>query len=475
MLPSAPHQPPELDLLAINSHDMIEQTLRRVASYPVPVARSCHLGNNGAYNWGWLALARNTRLIMFDHTTYGADKICLPWAILGDRGAIIAMYSITGGEIGGSRGVHVNVATRAISSKYRAILNYSVPAWHGGVPLPAYHYATNLRLARRFNWSLPSYDAREILNNFDLFSSIVVAAHRRRSLDQLFDRWAHTRGDRVVFTKIESFAGRGDHLVVRDPGQRPLFEGPLGELLAQVHESLSRLQAHIEHGKPLDRVAYPWLSLPYAYLFGAATDYARSIDLRTCLHAGGLASPYYMNQPQFRARFRVVYDALARDGFLPQPFRFVLVPIGCCQLFSTSAASPLDDIVERWRQIVASLPERRAILDLLASRAHPFGPELARATRELDHRFLGWLRAEMVRFAEHDVNRLPVCYDAAASDSATFNKYGIGSCSLLQVTPRFSPSLASLTWVEANWLTQVLALLLADYDELRGGDVPLAT
>ena len=51
--------------------ESIEETLGLVAEYPIPVARS---GNNGSYNWGWLALARNTRLMLFDHTTYGTDR-----------------------------------------------------------------------------------------------------------------------------------------------------------------------------------------------------------------------------------------------------------------------------------------------------------------------------------------------------------------------------------------------------------------
>jgi hypothetical protein len=453
------------NLLTIPYLEPIEATLARIAASPLPVPRTCHLGNNGAYNWGWLSLARNSRLVLFDHTTYGADRVCLPWTVLGDYGRVAAYYDIDGSEVERHRGVHVNAPARAIPPKHRSILNYGINARQGEVPLATHHYATNIELARRFNASVPSYDSREILDNFDLFAGIVETAHGRGTLERLFDRWVHTRGRRVVFTKLESVEGRGDRVVLRGPGGEVLFDGTVAELLAQVDESLGSLRAHVELGRPLAGIGHPWLSLPFAYLFGAATDYARRPDLRVHVHAGGLTSPYYMNDPAFRVRFRAVYDELARTAFLPRGFRFVLVPIGCCQLFATSSPSILGEIVERWRGTVASLPNRRAVLDLLAGQSRPFGPEFRRATRELDSRFLAWLRAAVLRFDQGDANRLPVCYDGARELAQTFNKYGIGHRALLQATPEFSPSFGSLSWVEGEWLVHVLALLLAHHDE----------
>lgn len=460
--------PADPDLLTVVYHETIETTLAHVAAYPLPVPRSCHLGNNGPYNWGWLSLARNTRLVLFDHTTYGADRLCLPWTVLADYGRVVAFFDIEGQEVAHYRDTHVNAPARAIPPKYRGILNYGIQAVHEGRPLPAYHYAKNLELARRFNGSVPSYDSQEILDNFDLFSSIVTAAHARGQLHDLFDRWAHTRGTRVVFTKIESFESRRDHLLVLGPGREVLFDGTLADLLAQMHDSLAILRAHVEQAQQLGGIAHPWMSLPFAYLFGAVTDCVRCPNLHTHLHAGGLTSPYYMSRADFRARFQLVYGHLSSSGFLPRPFRFVLVPIGCCQLFATFSSSLLGEIIERWRGSVASLPHRNAVLDLLATRTQPFEVKFQRATREVDDRFLAWLRSEIIRFNERDPNRLPISYDGATTVPETFNKYGMGGLSLLRMTPNFPQSFYSLTWLESEWLTHVLAFLFADHNELTG-------
>lgn len=452
-------------IIRIPYHERIDATLAEIAALPLPVPRTCHLGNNGAYNWGWLAIARNSRLVMFDHTTYGADRVCLPWTVLGDYGRVAACYDIDGNEIERYRGDHVTGPAQDVPPKYRGILNYGIDAWHAGVPLASHHYTTNLELARCYNESVPSYDSREIVENFELFAGIVRAAHERGSLDLLFDRWAHTRGGRVVFTKIDAVERRGARLILSGPGREMLFDGSATELLYELRESLASLRAHVELAKPLGRIAHPWMSLPFAYLFGAATDYAQCSDLRVHVHAGGLTSPYYMNDPAFGKRFQLVYDDLAEADFLPRDFRFVLVPIGCCQLFATSSTSILSGIVERWRATLDSLADRRPVLELLASRSSPFGPELQRAMRELDNRFLDWLRTEVLRFNRCDANRLPICYDGANKNTNAFNKYGIGPRALLHTTPTFPPAFGTLSWIEGEWLIHVLALIFQHQKE----------
>ena len=149
-------------MIEIAHHERVAETLRSVAAYPVPVARTCHLGNNGAYNWGWLALARNTRPVLDDHTTYGADRLCLPWTVLGDGGRVDAAYDIDGGEVVGLAGAHATDAAGAVASRHRSILNYGIPARHGGRPLAQHHHAANRELARHFNGSRPSFDALAI-------------------------------------------------------------------------------------------------------------------------------------------------------------------------------------------------------------------------------------------------------------------------------------------------------------------------
>ena len=52
----------------------IGKTLQAVRSLKSPVIRSFHIGNNTLNNWAWLDLARNTRMVQFDHTLYGMGR-----------------------------------------------------------------------------------------------------------------------------------------------------------------------------------------------------------------------------------------------------------------------------------------------------------------------------------------------------------------------------------------------------------------
>ena len=93
--------------------ERIGETIATVRRSPSPVPRSCHVGNNGAYNWGWLALARNSRVLLYDHTSYGADRVCLPWAVLDDDGLAAAVYDVDGGELAALRGSHAGAVVAA--------------------------------------------------------------------------------------------------------------------------------------------------------------------------------------------------------------------------------------------------------------------------------------------------------------------------------------------------------------------------
>ena len=190
---------------------------RHRATVALPVPRSCHVGNNGAYNWGWLALARNSRVLLYDHTSYGADRVCLPWAVLDDDGLAAAVYDVDGGELAALRGSHAGAVAAASPARYRSILNYGVPATHDGLPLAAHHFLTNSRLAAHFNGSEATFDAREALDAFSVVESIVSHALPDGRLPMLFDRWVERRRGRVVFTKVAAMDVEGERASMLDP------------------------------------------------------------------------------------------------------------------------------------------------------------------------------------------------------------------------------------------------------------------
>ena len=382
----------------------------------------------------------------------------MPWAVLGDDGRVSAFYDIDGVEVTSLRGLHVNATAASVAARHRSILNYAVPARYDGRPLINFHYVVNCRLSHHFNGSTPSYDAREISENFALFERIVRVAAEQRVLDLLFDRWVETRVGRAFFTGISDIAYRGKTLDLVAAGGRALFMGTIDELLAATAESLDALCGCIEHGTAMGRFGYPWLKLPFAYLFGATTEFS-SHPTGVSIHAGGSASPYDMTRPAFRREFGRVHAFLATAEFLPASFRFESLPTACCQLFSTNRSSVLDEIVERWAMAVSRLRDRSAVLARLARRGEPFCADLLAANSRLDPKFVVWLEGAVEALAMEGERHLPVCFSATDRLPDTFNKYGTAWETLRRITPRFPSRFYDLTWIEAEWLANDLALL----------------
>jgi hypothetical protein len=454
------------DVITVAFDERIADTIAAVRQCPSPVPRSCHVGNNGAYNWGWLALAGNSRVLLYDHTTYGADRICLPWAVLDDDGRAAAVYDVDGREIVDLGGSHAGTVAAASPARYRSILNYGVPATHGQLPLATHHFLVNSRLAAHFNGSVATFDAREALRAISVVESIVVHALRDGCLSLLFDRWVERRRSRVVFTKVAATGVDGERVSMSDAQGGVLFAGSAAELLEGMRASLEEVDAHIAEGRPLGPVSYPWLSLPFAYLLTACVDHLRAGGADVAYHAGGLTSPYYMGAQDFISALERLADWLGAAGFLPRPFRFVLIPIGGCQLFSgdDQGREALGRLVACWRDALDSLADRTTVTSLLTHRAHAYGPELAWANGLLDEGLLRRLTAEVRIFNSLQANRLPICYDAEARNGA-FNKYGAGPDSLLEMQAVFPEDLSELTWLEAEWLCQVVATRVADEAE----------
>jgi hypothetical protein len=425
----------------------IGATLRRVRDCPAPVARSCHVGNNSNYNWGWLALARNTRFVMYDHTTYGADRVCFPWMVLLDHGVIGSAVDIDGNPIAELATRHVNATADRFPLRHRSLLNYGLPATVEGRSLTAHHHDANARLSRRVNGSSPSFDSREVVEHFALFSEIVLAFARARELHLLFDRWVQRRRSRVFFVRLGAIGYDGPDLRIDSAEGNALFRGSPAELLRCIHDSLREVVARIAHDRALGNVSYPWLTLPFSYLFGAAAEHAAHPGRDEFYHAGGLTSPYYMGEAAFKASFERLEARLGETGFLPARTRFNVIPIGCCQFFGRPASvGVLEELLDGWKARVRGdgSPEPRPdAVDAAARR---------------------WVYERTLAFNRADANRLPVCFDYSPPTPA-FNKYGLATGALADYEIAFPEPLAALTWGEAECLVQTMGGLFAELPE----------
>ena len=159
---------------------------------------------------------------------------------------------------------------------------------------------------------------------------------------------------------------------------------------------------------------------------------------------------------------------LGATGFLPRPFQFVLIPIGGCQLFSgdDQGLEALGRVIAYWRDALDALPNRAAVTRRLARRAHAYGPELSWANELLERRLVRRLIQAVRTFNALQPNRLPICFDAGTREGP-FNKYGAGPSSLLTMRAVFPDGLSELTWLEAEWLCQLVATRVADRDRAR--------
>src|SRR5882757_3924100 len=95
-------------VIACPMRPRIAATLAEIRQLRSPVVRSCHVGNNTANIWGWLALARHARIAQVDHTLYGVDEVCLPWMVLDDGGRSAACYDYRGEPVPSAVGRHAS-------------------------------------------------------------------------------------------------------------------------------------------------------------------------------------------------------------------------------------------------------------------------------------------------------------------------------------------------------------------------------
>src|SRR5262249_16085418 len=142
-------------------------------------------------------------------------------------------------------------------------------------------------------------------------------------------------------------------------------------------------------------------------------------------HAGGSASQYYINSPDFRHRARAVRDIVVGADLLPPGACLTIIPTFCCELFATTAEglAILEDIIREWRADLNKHREEfeRALLDLRCT-VDPF--EVGRQAHAIiDREFLQSLDRAVSAFNVVDANRLPVAHVAYRRHSH-YNKFG---------------------------------------------------
>ena len=458
-------------MLRIAFDDTVSATLEAIGRLAAPVLRSCHIGNNGSYNFGWLALAGNTRLCMYDHTTYGADRVCHPWLVVGDRGRILRAFGVDGMTRPELQGLHVSAPEVAVPVKHRSILNFGLAAHIDGIPLVTWHHDRNRRLALAVNGSLSTFDAKQMQIHFALLTRITEFFAARGRLDVLFDRWVTVRRGRVMLMRIGQLVVEAGTVSIWGTDGALLFGGTLAAMLTSLESGLASVVQRVTTGSTADRLDYPWIRLGVAYLFGAACEFASDAGQRRFYHAGGLTSPYYMDEAPFRAQFTQAETLLVEGGFLPFGVEFVVVPIGACQFFARSgAASLLDDLLATAVAVLRAHALPQAVsraLRLLAlsgaSGAAPQPPLLA----GLDASACESLRQLTLAFNEIDPNTLPSCL--RVGDFNGFTRYGadgLGAGAVESgVKLHFPALLRELSWGEAEWILQVLGELHAGEPE----------
>ncbi|MCB1055587.1 MAG: hypothetical protein KDD11_08760 [Acidobacteria bacterium] len=444
----------------------IAETLATVSGLVRPVVRTCHVGNNTANVWGWLALAGNAYLGMYDHTLYGVDENCIPWVVLGDDGRIEVCANQRGELRPEEVGEHVNRHLGRAEQKYFAHLNFGIFARYRDQDLFTSHYLLAERLSRQMNGRSVLIRSQEVLAERDLFTALILDFFRHRKLDLLFNRWVRTTGKKgyAVAKKIRSIEyGPGSTATIVAASSGTVFEGGAEELVAAFFDGMEKVSRRVRSAAPLGIISYPWFENYFNFLTYAATEARADPTQRVFYHAGGSSSQYYINHEPVQRGFRELTELLEAWGYLPPGSRVCVIPTFCCQLFATApdALPQLEGLIEVWRDW---LDRHRSVaarhVARLGETTEPFTVGEAVA-QDLGASHAAEIRRRVERFNASDRNRLPIAH-AADVGHPTYNKFGVAQHHLLGVEPRFPESFRQLTWGEAELLIKALGHLFID-------------
>ncbi|MDY7091409.1 MAG: hypothetical protein SX243_00405 [Acidobacteriota bacterium] len=441
----------------------IAETLETVAGLASPVVRTCHVGNNTSNVWGWLALAGNAYLGQYDHTLYGVDENCIPWVLLGDDGVVEACFDHKGQPRPEEVGQHVNQHLAKAQRKYFAHLNFGIFGQHQGEDLITSHYRLAERLSRQMNGRGVRIRSQEVLDEAELFRSLIHDFFRHRKLDLLFNRWVRTTGKKgyAVAKKIRSIEyGAGGRATITAASSGTVFEGTAEELMEAFLDGMAKVSHRIRTAEPLGKISYPWFENFFNFLTYAAREHRTDPDQRVFWHAGGSSSQYYIHHEWVQSGFAELTELLEAWGYLPVGARVSIIPTFCCQLFATTEDSLplLEALLAAWQEW---LEERGEVAEALVQRLNTATDAFAVGAAVAEE-LAGPQGEELVRrmdaFNGADRNRLPIAH-AADLGHPTYNKFGVAQHHLLGVEPLYPWAFRELTWGQAELLIKALGHL----------------
>jgi hypothetical protein len=434
------------------------------------VARSCHVGNNTANNWAWLALAPNTQMIQFDHTLYGMDEVAAPWVLLRDRGVVQACFDHRGRPQPQYAGLHVNSVIPRVERCYLSHLNYGVFACHEERDLISSYCDISARLCAQINGTGLTFDSTELLSMRPLFCEIATGYARMGLLDRLFDRWVRTaRRGNIIVEPLHEIAADSAGGRIRFTGMNGeiLFDGGIDELLAQFFEALALIPKRLLTGSRIAKISYPWLTLAFTYLARAIKEYEVDPGQRTFWHGGGSASSYYINGAALQLQFGEHQRALTALGVLPDGVLLRFIPTYCAQLCALDGegATILAKLLEIWLDFCRR--QGTAMTELIACLENTVDPAdiVASAMGSIGAARIREIRLCMAAFNERTAHRLPIAHTPVRPIHRTYNKYGIAQANLLGRRFVFPDQLRELRWGEAELLVKVLAMIVREERE----------
>jgi hypothetical protein len=446
-------------------HLTVGETLDAIRGLRSPVARTSHFGNNGAHNWGWLALGGNTELLQWEHSLYGIDDIYLPWMMLGNRGVVEACYGPTGALEPGETGRHVGEALRRVDHKYQRHLNFGIFAEYQGGDLMAHHCRLAETLSRHLNGTGSTLISTELLGMQEVLSRLVRDLCRTQALHLLFNRWVRrSRKGYLVMLKLRNIEYHGAEevsLYTKD-GMR-MFRGSIDSLTELLFEQMRLVSERLRTGTVPAFQHYPWINGFSTYLLRALKEILSDPTQETFWHAGGSSSQFYIHEEGVSAYLAELQNVLVWLGYLPAGLQIRLIPTFSSQLFATREESlaVLESLLGFWRTLLARQRETaRRYLDLLASQPNP-RPVVEEFCRTLEPAALAELGRRVEEFNAIDPHQLPIA-NVANHLHPTYNKYGIAQRELVGATLLFPRDLPAMPWVEAELLVKTLAQILID-------------
>ncbi|HET9167480.1 MAG TPA: hypothetical protein VFP11_15880 [Candidatus Angelobacter sp.] len=445
----------------------IGETLQAVRSLKSPVIRSCHIGNNTLNNWAWLDLARNTRMVQFDHTLYGMDEVSAPWLVLSDGGRVEAAYDHRGRTQTQFAGLHANQVIPTVDRSYLSHLNYGIFAHHAGEDLIASHCGISAQLSSQMNNSVIGFDSSELLNERGVISEVVSAFATAGKLDNVFDRWIRTtRRGHIVAEPLRGieYVSPGTFRFIGMNGEVH-FEGGLEPLLSGFFYAMEMISKRLRSGAPFKPKGYPWMKLCFSYLVHVIIEYRHNHEQRIFWHGGGSASSYYINTETLSQEFNDNAEVLEDLGYLPQQASMRFIPTYSCQLCALDGEGLdiLASMIDLWSRICCyhqkeithaclQLEETTKPLEVVEFVARLLKPAESRDLLEL-----------LSRFNEIGGHKLPIAHVPERPIHPTYNKYGLAQRNLRGRRLEFPANLYHLRWAEAELLIKILGFYLREH------------